>query len=200
MKILNFTELLIKPALQDRSKCTTFRKAWDWLDEGWNKNACWREQTECRHKVGALEQLMWNQRGKNGLCGNCVRFDSLNRCVNDAYARLDPEKYALKLKPETKCLDLTTFSKLFGIGKILETQKMWMHSERGNLFHIQRNEPEFHEFELYEQEEISRMDGFKRYDGFCNFFIKTYPIIEREWMPFWRISWDWQKEGENEDL
>lgn len=177
MRILNFTEQLIKPALQDKSKCFTIRKAWDWLDEGQNKKACWREQEECRHKVGALRQIMWNQRKKINVCENCWKHkpDLCDDMIKD-YA-----KYSC-------------FSKVFGVGKILQTpKKIWMYfSDESNngegLCILDEGKKNYLDIKI-----ILHEDGFKNIMGGELFFVETYPIITREWMPFWRINWEWQK-------
>ena len=214
MQILNFTEPAVKGAIQDGSKEGTIRKAWDWLDEGQNKKGCWHEQQECRHKVGALETLMWMQRGKNGECANCVFLDEKNRCISDAYAKLNPAEYAVEMPADSDCIlyDINqlfpdkkspVFSKVFGVGKILETPKIWMDTvkeEDNSITLVVRDsakEPlevitEFGTFFQRGKTSISRADGFQNPVDFKNFFLKTYPILLEEQMPFWRIGWGWQ--------
>lgn len=213
MQIINFTEPLIKPALQDKSKGGTFRKAWDWLD---TKKTKWKEQQECRHKVGNLEQIMWNQRGKNGRCENCVFCDEKNRCIADAYAKLNPEKYAIDLLDVTECMQYNinelfpdkknpVFSKVFGVGEIVETPKVFMDivkEENATTTLIVRDatkEPleiitDGGIFFKRDTPSISQQDGFKNPVDFKNFFLKHYPILLSERMPFWRIKWEWQRE------
>ena len=180
MQILNFTEPLIKPALQDRSKCYTIRKAWDWLDEGQKRESCWREQIECRHKVGVLETLMWNQRGKNGVYSNCMNWGTVSeKCLIGGSMCGTLEGDA------TGC-----FSKVFGVGRILQTKKIWLYNDNEHIA-IKTKE---HVLDLEECDLVSKQDGFKDYIQFCDFFINRYPIITETWMPFWRINWKWRVE------
>ncbi len=202
MKILNFTEEKLKPALQDKSKQQSIRPAWDWrIVEGENSGGNpilveskteWTEQKKCRFTVGEEIKLMWKQRSWNRHCGNNCACWKNGLCTKFKSQPFHPEG-----------VEFDCFSKTFGTGIVQSIEKIWMDTFKETNRWItlvvrddknKKSEPlevitNTGIFYKATTPSISQLDGFKNAVEFKDFFLEHYPLLLTTSLPFWRIRW-----------
>lgn len=190
MKVLNFSKVEILPALLDKSKTQTIRKAWDDSQcsaSGGEFGECEDNCITCkwainaippRFKVGEQVKLMWNQRSKYQIfckmCGVGLE-DGMNPNIIEL----------TNSKNKCGCVADLLYKEL-GIVKITEVFKIKMNKETCHHF---KQEITFVEPAKWGKT-LAEKDGFKSAEDMFTLLDKMYDLSTPK--EFWIYRWKWQ--------
>ena len=172
MKIINFTVKQVLPALLDKSKNQTIRKAWKTMTgirtlEGLDVDI------PARYQVGEQVQLMWNQRSQHKYFrkdnGKAVPIHDFKEGMN-------------------QLLDDNLFPKKLGEAEIKKVFKIIMGRDELGYFIWRAGLKTWEENEL--NVKLAKRDGFKSAEQLFKFFDKTHDLsIPKH---FWCYRWVWK--------
>lgn len=173
-KVLKFTVVEILPALLDKSKTQTIRRAYEMSDDGKLFSYKVKQpipvlvEKPARFKVGDKATLMWNQRSK-----------SLWFYKHDGSPAITST--AIKYPSDV-------FPKVLGEVEITDVFKITMIKNEENEYRINQDEdmPMVH---YKDKHIIAKRDGFKSADDMFAYFDKAYDLSTPK--TFWVYRWRW---------
>ena len=171
-KVINFTAIEILPSLLNKSKTQTIRLV---------------KSDKPRFKINQSISLYWNQRSKYSyFCRKCGSAFSTEKSYGDygtckCGTKIEGRYIANHVIAETLKYSVC-FDKLLGTGTITEVFKIEMWT--GN------DVPLVTGYSRKQSEELAKMDGFKDYKSFFEYFSQKGLSKPKQ---FWVYRWKWDK-------